>query len=86
MICENCKTKHDGSYGSGRFCSCKCARGFSTKAKRKEINKKVSKSLKGKPHTKAQQKARKKYLKSDEFKFYIERKKQEYLNQLLNAN
>lgn len=86
MICENCKTKHDGSYGSGRFCSCKCARGFSTKAKRKEINKKVSKSLKGKPHTKIQQEARKKYLESNEFKTYIERKKQEQLNQLLNAN
>ena len=26
-ICENCGKKHDGSYGSGRFCSksCKCA-------------------------------------------------------------
>lgn len=31
MICENCKINHDGSYGSGRFCSSKCARGFSTK-------------------------------------------------------
>lgn len=31
MICENCKNDHDGSYGSGRFCSSKCARGFSTK-------------------------------------------------------
>lgn len=46
-ICENCKSKHDGTYGSGRFCSSKCARGFSTKAKRKEINEKVSKKLKG---------------------------------------
>jgi predicted nucleic acid-binding Zn ribbon protein len=43
--CENCKQDHDGSYGSGRFCSSKCARGFSTKAKRKEINEKVSASL-----------------------------------------
>ena len=27
MICENCGNEHDGSYGSGRFCSrsCKCA-------------------------------------------------------------
>ena len=39
--CENCNTPHDGSYGSGRFCSSKCARGFSTKAKRVEINEKV---------------------------------------------
>lgn len=49
MKCENCNKEHDGSYGSGRFCSSKCARGFSTKAKRKEINEKVSKKLKGKP-------------------------------------
>jgi hypothetical protein len=40
--CESCKLKHEGIYGSGRFCSSKCARGFSTQAKRKEINEKVS--------------------------------------------
>lgn len=45
--CENCKEEHDGSYGSGRFCSTKCARGFSTKAKRKEINEKISRALGG---------------------------------------
>lgn len=44
--CENCKTEHNGEYGSGRFCSTKCSRGFSTKAKRKEINEKVSLKLK----------------------------------------
>lgn len=47
MYCENCGCEHNGSYGSGRFCSIKCARSFSTKNKRKEINKKVSNSLKG---------------------------------------
>ncbi len=48
MRCENnCGKDHDGKYGSGRFCSAKCARSFSTKSKRKEINKKVSQSLKG---------------------------------------
>lgn len=47
-ICENCGKEHEGTYGSGRFCTSKCARGFSTKAKRKEINKAVSKSLSGK--------------------------------------
>lgn len=47
MNCENCEKEHDGKYGSGRFCSSKCARGFSTKNKRKEINEKVSKKLKG---------------------------------------
>lgn len=41
--CENCGNEHDGTYGSGRFCSIKCSRGFSTKAKRKEINEKISK-------------------------------------------
>lgn len=47
MNCENCGNYHDGTYGSGRFCSSKCARGFSTKHKRAEINEKVSKKLKG---------------------------------------
>jgi len=46
-ICENCKKTHDGKYGSGRFCSSKCARGFSTKLKRKEINQIVSKKING---------------------------------------
>lgn len=45
MICENCNSEHAGSYGSGRFCCEKCARGFSTKANRKEINRKVSNTL-----------------------------------------
>ena len=31
MICENCGKEHDGSYGSGRFCSKFCAKSFSTK-------------------------------------------------------
>ena len=31
MICENCGKEHDGSYGSGRFCSSKCAHIFVTK-------------------------------------------------------
>jgi hypothetical protein len=47
MECENCKTDHTGEYGSGRFCSSKCARGFSTKNKRDDINKRVSFKLKG---------------------------------------
>lgn len=47
MICENCQNDHAGKYGSGRFCSSKCARGYSTKSKRSEINNKVSKKLKG---------------------------------------
>jgi predicted nucleic acid-binding Zn ribbon protein len=38
MKCENCGNEHDGSYKTGRFCSEKCSKGFSTKEKRKEIN------------------------------------------------
>jgi len=44
-ICDKCGSLHDGSYGSGRFCSSKCARGFSTDEKRILINEKISKSL-----------------------------------------
>lgn len=49
MECENkkCSREHNGSYGSGRFCSPKCARSFSTSSKRKSINLKVSQTLKG---------------------------------------
>jgi 5-methylcytosine-specific restriction endonuclease McrA len=49
MACESCGVAHDGVYGSGRFCSPGCARAFSTKAKRKEINEKVSKKVSGRP-------------------------------------
>ncbi len=45
--CENCFLEHDGSYGSGRFCNAKCARGFSTKNKREDINQRVSQTLQG---------------------------------------
>lgn len=44
--CENCGKEHDGTFTTGRFCSMKCARGFSTKIKRKDINLKVSLKLK----------------------------------------
>lgn len=47
FACENCGTVHQGTYGSGRFCSSVCARGFSTKNKRAEINERVSQKLKG---------------------------------------
>lgn len=46
MKCENCGDEHDGFYKSGRFCSEKCTKGFSTKAKRKEINDGLRKPLK----------------------------------------
>ena len=47
MKCELCNKEHDGSYGSGRFCSEKCARSFSTKSQRKQINQKISKTMSG---------------------------------------
>ena len=45
--CELCGTIHSGTYGSGRFCSAKCARSYSTHENRKEINRKVSMKLMG---------------------------------------
>lgn len=48
MKCEYCGKEHDGSYGSGRFCSESCAKGFSTRAKRKVINQKLSRKNTGK--------------------------------------
>lgn len=48
MLCECCNKNHNGTYGSGRFCSESCARSFSSREKRREINKKVSKTLKEK--------------------------------------
>jgi hypothetical protein len=48
MACEKCGVQHDGSYASGRFCSSRCSRSFSTTAKRQEINKKVSLKLRKK--------------------------------------
>ena len=47
IYCKYCGAEHDGLYGSGVFCSPKCARGFSSQEKRQEINKKVSQKLKG---------------------------------------
>lgn len=44
--CECCGVEFYGKLGNtNRFCSKKCARAFSTKAKRKEINEKVSKTI-----------------------------------------
>lgn len=53
MKCKNCNEKEVvkySKYSSGEFCSRECARGFSTKAKRKEINEKVSKKLTKEKH------------------------------------
>jgi len=51
MKCKNCEKKKAikySKYSNGEFCSKECSRSFSTKEKRKEINLKVSQSLKGK--------------------------------------
>ena len=47
--CEKCGDTSDDLYGSGRFCSQRCARSYATQSKRAEISKKVSVSLTGKP-------------------------------------
>ena len=44
-FCETCKIQCTVRWGSGRFCSSSCAKAFSTKAKRKEINEKISQAL-----------------------------------------
>ena len=50
MKCKNCNEKDAikySQYSNGEFCSRQCARSFSTRNKRQEINEKVSKSLYG---------------------------------------
>ena len=39
--CENCENEHSGEYGSGRFCSVKCSRSYSTKIGRENITNKM---------------------------------------------
>lgn len=58
LKCEYCGNEHTGSYGSGRFCSEHCARGFSSKIKRKEINKKVSETWRKKREKKQPKKCK----------------------------
>ena len=64
--CENCGIEHNGSYGSGRFCSSKCARSFSTKVKRKEINEKLSKNNTGKNFPNRKKQTKKSFIKIKE--------------------
>ena len=49
MICENCGKEHDGTYGSGRFCSKSCSISFGNKNRknvnRNSINQKISQGL-----------------------------------------
>ena len=48
MICENCGKEHNGSYGSGRFCSEGCARSYSTKKLKKNKTKLIKCEICGK--------------------------------------
>lgn len=50
-LCENCNAPITVLYGSGRFCSERCCRGFSTKKNRKLISEKVSRTLKSRRMT-----------------------------------
>ena len=43
-VCENCGKEHDGSYGSGRFCSKECAKSYSSKSL-DNTNKKLAKCI-----------------------------------------
>lgn len=48
MICENCGKEHDGSYGSGRFCSKSCSISWGNKHRtlnRSLINKHISEGV-----------------------------------------
>lgn len=49
FICEKCFSTHDGKYASGRFCSQKCSRSFSTSRNRKDISEKTKKTWGEKP-------------------------------------
>jgi hypothetical protein len=54
-ICEGCGLKPGAFYtreSSGRFCSKPCARSFCTRAKRKEINEKLSITMKSNENVK----------------------------------
>lgn len=42
-MCERCNKKHNGKFGSGRFCSQKCAQ---TRTRSKEVKKKISNGVK----------------------------------------
>jgi len=84
--CENCGKDHLGDFASGRFCSQKCSRSFSTKSKRKEINEKVSKTLAGrktagtsflgKKHSQeTKERISQSHLKRDRFRLTLEQKR-----------
>lgn len=58
LMCQNQATSSYGQHVSGKFCSIKCARSFSSKQKRRQINKIVSEKLKGRHFIKKKPKKR----------------------------
>lgn len=85
MICEKCGKEHNGNYGSGRFCSLKCSKSFSTSLNRQEISAKLSGKVKtgGKNFSSEADNRRRKYSKEDREKSrvaFAEKKYNEYLN------
>ena len=45
-ICETCQKEHDGTYGSGRFCSQVCSRKYSSIINKEQKNRNLSIALK----------------------------------------
>lgn len=43
MLCKTCNNEHDGTFGSGKYCSRKCA---NSRVRTKEIKEKVSNTIK----------------------------------------
>lgn len=85
MICECCQKEHSGTYGSGRFCGVVCARSFSTKSKRKEINEKVSRKVSGRSHSRGFTGKRKEFTAADREKSVALSKEKAYDN-LINTD
>ena len=48
LRCEFCGKEHDGSFGSGRFCSSECSTKYSSNFNKEERLKNISKSISGK--------------------------------------
>lgn len=96
--CKNCKIEDANKYSkysNGEFCSSKCARSYSTKEKRLEINKKVSDKLIGrktKNYYSIQKKVKKSkskyynFTKKEKWKVINEKRTEIANNKILNAD
>lgn len=82
MKCKNCEVNDAikySKYSNGEFCSKKCARSYSSKEKRNEINIKVSNKLKGKSQ-------KKRILTEDEIKEFKINLRKYWDNKILNTD